>query len=157
MAVIGQLADVLRRNAEDPWIRRGLEYLGALGEGFLAAEALGYSSRIELDGPAIVALHQVYRSRSPSGARYEAHRSHVDLHYVIRGRERIRLGRPGSEEIQGTYDPEGDLAFFRAEAGMDLVLRAGTVAILYPEDLHAPCLSLHRGATVVKTVVKIRF
>jgi len=156
MAVIGSLADVLRRNAQDEQLRRGLEYLGTLGRNFLAAEGLAHSARVELAGEDLVALHQVYRTRDPAETRYEAHRRYVDLQFVHSGEERIRLAALASGRATTPYDPEKDVEFFAAGPGMDLLLRAGMVAIFYPEDLHAPGLWLATPTRVAKTVIKVR-
>jgi len=156
MAVIGSLEDVLRRNAQDERILRGLRYLQRLSPDFLAGKETGHQERVELDGENLVALHQVYTTRDPADARYEAHRRYADLQFLISGRERIRVASLGPGVNPGSYDADKDVAFFPLGEGMDLALGAGMVAVLYPEDLHAP--GLHWGApqTVRKTVVKVR-
>lgn len=156
MAVVGNLADVLRRNLRDEGLRQGLKYLGTLGESFLAAEGPTYSERVELDGEALVALHQVYRTRDPAEARFEAHRRYIDLQFIHSGEERLRFATLASGRSIGPYDPERDVAFFASDEGMDLLLRAGMVAIFYPEDLHAPSLWVTGPDRVAKTVVKVR-
>jgi YhcH/YjgK/YiaL family protein len=156
VAVIGELADVLRRVGWDPGIRLGLEHLGTLGAGFLASEAPGFAGRRELDGDRVVALYQVYRTRDPAAVSYEAHRRHVDLQFVVRGEERLRLARPGTGRSTGAYDPDRDVEFFEGLGWQELALTAGAVVILYPEDLHAPGLHPGHEVTVVKAVVKVR-
>lgn len=156
MAVIGELVSALRRNAWDPGIRLGLEHLGTLGADFLAGESPGYAGRRELDGDRVVALYQVYLTRDPDTVPYEAHRRHVDLQYVIRGEERLRLARPGTGRGAGAYDPDRDVEFYEGRVWQELALTAGTVAILYPEDLHAPGLHPGREVAVAKVVVKVR-
>lgn len=156
MAVIGLLADVLRRHAQDERFRQGLEFLSTLGEGFLAAENPGYSTRAQLDGDALVALHQVYLTRDPAEGKFEAHSRCIDLQFVHSGEERIGLAPLASGRPTVPYDPEKDVAFYASDQGMDLILRPGTVAVLYPEDLHAPCRWVAGPTRVAKTVIKIR-
>jgi YhcH/YjgK/YiaL family protein len=156
MAVIGFLEQVAERCAWDETILPGLRYLRGLPASFLGNRLPGYHERQEIDGDRLVALHQVYVTRDPADAQYEGHQRHVDLQYILAGRERIRLRslRPG--EAPGAYDADGDVAFLPMGGGTDLALEAGMVAVLYPEDLHAPGLHWGASGTVRKTVVKVR-
>lgn len=156
MAEIGYIEDVLRRHGRDDRIRAGLEYLAHLGADTLAGQGPGYAARVDLEGEEIFALHQVYVTKDREEGRYEAHRKHIDLQFLVAGEEQVFLAplREGTETVP--YDAERDVAFYEAKQGMELVLRASMVAIFYPEDLHAPCLDLAGKDQVKKVVVKIR-
>jgi len=146
---------VLRRHATDDRVRRGLKYLEALSPTLLAGEPSGYHERVQIEGDQLFALHQVYETRDPATARYEAHRRYADLQYMHAGRERIGLRGLAPTETGEPYDAAKDIAFYAMAEATDLALDAGMVAIFYPEDLHAPGLHWGSPSTVRKTVVKV--
>lgn len=156
MAEIGYIEDVLRRHGRDDRMRAGLEYLAHLGSDTMAGQDPGYAARVDIEGEEIFALHQVYRTKDPAEGRLEAHRRHIDLQFLVAGEELVHIAllRDGTETVP--YDGERDVAFYEAAQTMALVLKAGMVAVFYPEDLHAPCLDLAGKSLVKKVVVKIR-
>jgi YhcH/YjgK/YiaL family protein len=115
--------------------------------------------RYELDGDRVFAIVQRYRPKPPAEARWEAHRQYLDVQYVAEGVERIGYaplvdGLP----VQLAYDSQKDVAFFDVRGDL-VTVPAGSFAIFYPTDVHAPCLAAERSAAAVdvcKVVVKCR-
>jgi len=155
MAIIGYLEDILKNGGFEPDIKRGLEYLRGAEVDIPSDARAGYTNRIELDGEALFALPQVYETRDIAEGKFEAHRRHIDLQYIVRGEERIRIASLREGVVTVPYDPEKDVAFFAFTEGTDLLLKSGMVAVFYPEDLHAPCLNVTSKTTVKKVVVKV--
>jgi len=86
-------------------------------------------------------------------AQLESHQRYIDLQYIIDGTEEIGWKSLKDGLVPTTeYDPKRDIRFYQNRPDCWLKLKAGTFAIFYPEDAHAPGVST---ATVRKVVVKI--
>lgn len=124
---------------------------------FLAKEAAGLEDgRHELaDGVYAVIKH--YQPGPAAEKRFETHRDHADVQYVIEGGESIRTapaeGLPVVEDRIDTDDVR-----FHAEPDetriRDYHLDPGEFLLLLPEDAHKPeCI--HGSASGRKAIVKI--
>jgi YhcH/YjgK/YiaL family protein len=130
-------------------IRTALEYLactdlGALPEG-----------RHAVDGDRVFALVSDYQTRLPEEAFWEAHRLHVDVQFVVLGRERIAYANLDRFEAD-PYDAERDLTVARGDAAGQVPVGAGEFVILFPRDVHMPGLQVDGPVAVRKVVVKVR-
>lgn len=87
----------------------------------------------------------------------EAHRDHIDIHYLISGREIIacRLD-DGCLTPSEAYDDTRDIVFYPpALDGESLLhLAPGDFAVLYPGEIHRP--GCGTGGSIDKIVIKIR-
>jgi YhcH/YjgK/YiaL family protein len=137
-------------------MRLGLKYLESFDPAFFDGKKPGFVEKIEIAGAALYATHQVYETKPLSRARFEAHRRHIDLQIVWRGEERILVDALDGLAPVTPYDPGKDIEFFAVRAASVLIMRPGVVAVLYPSDAHAPCVSSGRKRVVAKTVVKVR-
>jgi biofilm protein TabA len=156
MALFGLLDDVIRRYPGEDNVRRGLQWLRGAAAGFPDSAGPGFSDRVEIEGDRLFALRQAYLTKSPAEARFEAHRLHVDLQYVVRGSEIIRVAPISAGRLVEPHDAAKDIAFFEADGFSEILLRPGMVAVLYPEDLHAPSIGPADSSPVAKIVVKVR-
>lgn len=156
MALAGTL-DELFKTLADEKLKKAISHLKSLAPDFLAGEGPGYAGRTEIEGEEIFALHQIYETKPPKEARFEAHRKHIDIQFIHFGEEAmLTAGIEGVEELV-PYDEKTDVAFYGLCAGREITVAAGRAAIFYPADLHAPCLDPSSGRNLVgKTVVKVR-
>jgi biofilm protein TabA len=131
---------------------RGLDYLRDTD--FSRVE----SGRVEIDGDAIFAVVEEYRT-APKGEKLpEAHRKYVDIQYVAQGSEIIgcALENPSDEIAEDRLAGE-DLLFYRTvQNEMELILIPGSYLILFPQDVHRPGCRCGDGDRVKKVVVKVR-
>jgi biofilm protein TabA len=155
MAIIGMLAEILKRHAGDEAIATGLKYLQTLGEKPLPTKPEEEAIRIEIKGDKIFALHQSYTTKAITEGRFEAHKRFIDLQYIIKGTELIRIAPLKEGQITLPYNKEKDIEFYQLHEGTNLLMKPGMVAILYPDDLHAPCLTKDKPALVHKVVIKV--
>lgn len=140
-----------------PRIEAALEYLAGLS-------SAGFSERREeLDGTSLFALFQPVTTESAEGRFYEAHRSYIDIQFVLSGNEVIRVSKVTGLEETSPYESDRDIAFYRTTPGTDVRLGPGDFVILYPHDAHLPKLPATpaEAATptpgpVQKVVVKVR-
>ncbi|MGE3957632.1 MAG: YhcH/YjgK/YiaL family protein [Vicinamibacterales bacterium] len=130
-------------------IRRALEYLRGTD---LAALAPG---RHDVDGDRVFALVSDYETRTPDEAFWEAHRQHIDVQYVHRGRERIGYGNLASFACD-PYDAARDLTVATGSSHRSVDVGAGDFVILFPHDVHMPGLTGETPSSVRKVVVKVR-
>lgn len=112
---------------------------------------------VAIDGARVFAILQRYRTAPIDAPKFEYHRKHLDVQYVLSG-----------EEIIGWAPASGMTASFDYDAGQDLCcglmqpgawspvrLQAGQLAVLWPEDGHAPRIAAGRPCLVRKIVVKV--
>lgn len=109
--------------------------------------------RHELDGLNLFAIVAHDQGRSREGAFLEAHRKYIDIQYVVSGDEVIGWQPMGScQSVKQAYDAETDLAFFWDRPESWFAVSAGSFAVFFPEDAHAP---LAGNGPVHKIVLKV--
>jgi YhcH/YjgK/YiaL family protein len=130
---------------------RGLEYLA--GTDFSAMAA----GRYEIEGAAMFALVQEYRTAPKAEKKPEAHRKYIDIQYIHQGIEIMGFGLDDpANEISADRLAEKDALNFKGIRNeTDLVLTPGSYAILFPQDVHRPGCDFGAGGTVKKVVLKI--
>lgn len=155
MAVIGYLHDVLRNHVFPEQISTGLKYLADLKGGAFNGISAGEVKRVDLEGEALFALNQVYETKPHDQARFEAHRRYIDVQYIYAGHETLKLASFDDASPLTEYDTEKDFSLYRVDDCSSISFKQGMVCILYPEDLHAPCLDYQARGLVKKTVIKV--
>ena len=88
----------------------------------------------------------------------EAHRGYYDVQFVVSGQELLQYAQlDGLAECQ-PFDEENDFGLYEApKECTDVVLHAGDLAVLAPEDAHKPgCALGSEPCHVRKIVVKVR-
>lgn len=113
--------------------------------------------RVDIDGDRVFALVQRYETVMTDAPRFEYHRKYIDIQYIVSGEEVIGWAPAERVTITEAYDEEKDICFGTVLDGeMTLVyLKAGELAVLYPEDGHAPKLAAGKPSCVFKIVVKV--
>ena len=115
--------------------------------------------RHQIDGDKIFALLSRYTTRPQAECAPEAHRKFVDVQYVADGEEFLGWCPMSPDLVEmEPYDEARDIIFYRALIPeSSILLKAGSYAVLYPEDVHRPGVSMldEYPADVTKVVVKI--
>ena len=140
-----------------------IQQYAALGGNFTKAFAFLSSlkpeklseGRIEIDGESAYALVQSYTTIENSDAKFEAHRRYADIQLVVSGVERIDYHVIDGLAETVAYNPDKDIVFFAHGPGSQLILEANDFAIFFPQDAHAPKLSVAAPQPVLKVVVKV--
>lgn len=110
------------------------------------------------DGRYPIAGERIYAvsSRDPGRGRQasplEAHRKYIDIQYVVSGAEVIGWRDRKDCAGSGGYRRARDIEFFKTEPAAWVKIPAGSFAVFFPEDAHAPLAG--RGV-VHKVVVKV--
>lgn len=113
-------------------IKIGLQFL--MDEDNLDRLPLG---RVEIDGDRVFALVQEYESKDFEADMWEAHKKYLDIHYIVRGSEKIKIAQIENCHHRTAYDDKEDYWLFTAE-GHEIVISEGQFIILAPEDVHQP-------------------
>src|SRR3990172_955374 len=126
---------------------------------FLQSPDIHYlpDGRVDIDGEHVFALVQRYETVLADNPRFEYHRTYMDIQYIVSGEEILGWAPAGRMVISEAYDTEKDVCFGTVPKGeiTPVYLQAGQVAVLYPEDGHAPKLAAGSPSAVIKIVVKI--
>ena len=112
------------------------------------------TGRHDIDGDEVYANVGAYETKTEGV--YEAHKSYIDLQFVLEGHEQIFWKNIKECKVTKEYEAEGDYMLLDAEEPVCLDMPAGTFAILYPEDVHAPGRIYKEVSAVKKIVVKIK-
>lgn len=114
--------------------------------------------RHEVDGDRIFINAAEYDTKDPEGASMEFHRRYIDVMWLLSGAETIGI-HPCAEETQVTrqYDEEADYALAMLPGSFTMLrMVPGSIAILFPEDAHAPSLHAKQPHHVQKLIAKVR-
>jgi biofilm protein TabA len=151
--IIAALEYLARQTASFPAIQQGLDWLQA------NHAASGLPARVEIAGSDVFALVQSYQTEAAGElVEIEAHRKYIDIQYICSGVECMGWLPLASVREPGPYNPDKDVLKGHVPAAdiTPVLVRAGSAAIFYPEDAHAPKLASGAPAPVRKIVVKVR-
>jgi biofilm protein TabA len=88
---------------------------------------------------------------------WEAHRKYIDLHLMIRGKERIGMMDAATATVTNPYDATKDVMNFDVNTkGNYYIADPGTLFIFFPQNSHRPGIHVDGFDTVKKLVIKIR-
>lgn len=88
-------------------------------------------------------------------SKWEAHRNFIDIHYVIRGREKIGIGLLSAATIIDPYNSKRDISFYKGK-GNYYIADPSTFFIAFPKHIHRPGLEVSGKENEKKLVIKIR-
>jgi biofilm protein TabA len=106
---------------------------------------------------AIVARVHSGHTRPASEAVLESHRTYVDVHVVLDGRETIIVWPADRLRIRTPYNEKQDVTFYDppVEEGARLNLAPGSFAVFFPQDAHMTQLMDRHSVAIKKLVMKI--
>ena len=87
--------------------------------------------------------------------KWEAHRLYSDIHYMVKGKEKIGVAPVTTAQLTEAYDPAKDIMFYNAN-GNFYQADPGTFLIISPKYAHRPGIKVDGDEVVKKVVVKIR-
>ena len=110
-----------------------------------------------VDGDRVFAIVQRYPSKPAEKCRFETHRQYIDIQMVVSGAELMEVRAAEDLTVTEPYKP--DIEFYATpDAGSchTVLLAPGSLAILFPEDAHRPCVAIGGiPAAVHKIVLKV--
>ncbi|MFT4172959.1 MAG: YhcH/YjgK/YiaL family protein [Rhodocyclaceae bacterium] len=96
-------------------------------------------------------------TREVATTRPEVHKLYIDVHFVVRGSERIGFAHDTGEHRLIEEHPDRDLYFYE-DAGPHeqfMSLRPGYFVVFFPWDVHRPACVDGAPASLRKVVVKV--
>ena len=113
--------------------------------------------KVEIEGNEVFAVVQRYETIKADAPKFEYHRKYIDVQFIVKGEEVIGWAPADRVTISEPYDADRDICFGTAGKGewTPVFLRAGQLAVLWPEDGHAPKLAAGAPTAVMKVVVKV--
>lgn len=131
-----------------PNIRKGLEFAASHN---MASYEKG---RHDICGDTIYFNIAEYTTAPAQEKQYEAHEAYIDIHYMIRGTERINVAFV-SAMTQGIYEPEADYLPVDGRATASVIMKEGDFLICYPEDGHEPGIQVDAPMAIRKAIFKV--
>lgn len=160
MAIFGPFAQI-RNQVGEPRFAAAFAYAAKVlqagsGENLrLKGIAPGTTERVELDGGSF-ALEQPYRARTRAEGFFESHRQYIDVQIIVEGEELMEVEDISRLTVAQAYNPERDFIKYADTATASVLrMRAGDVAVFFPEDGHMPSLQWRGPGLVRKSVVKV--
>ncbi len=133
-----------------PRFAAGLEFLKRSD---LATLPLG---KHEILGSDCFALVQEYNSRTQAESKWEAHRVHADIQFVVSGKEYIGYAPIETVNVTHEYDAKNDYLLGEAK-GTYVKMAPGMFTILWPQDAHSPGVAQNdEPEKMRKVVVKVK-
>jgi YhcH/YjgK/YiaL family protein len=149
--IVSDLDHIRSRVVMTPAMETAVKFLESSGGQHLEP------GRLVVDGDRVYVEVQQYETIAGEITTFEGHRRYIDIQYVVDGEEII--GWASVDDVQETtpYVDEHDywLASAEPSAVTSVKLHNGQMAVLYPEDMHAPRRASGAPSTVSKLVVKV--
>ena len=110
--------------------------------------------RYKIDGDKLSSIVVRMDGKSVENAKVETHREHIDIQYIISGKEQMGW-KPLSDEakVSTAYNPEKDVTLYESKNLEWISVEAGQFAIFFPDDVHAPGVS---DGPIHKVVLKVK-
>jgi YhcH/YjgK/YiaL family protein len=149
--IVTDLEHIERQAAMTPGLCTAVDFLRQLVMNSLP------EGRVEIDGHRVFATVQRYETLKTDAPKFECHRTYIDVQFIVSGEEVIGWAPAEQMKIVEPYEADKDICFGTL-AGLPwtpVLLRAGQVAVLFPEDAHAPKLAAGIPSPVMKIVIKV--
>ena len=108
-----------------------------------------------IDGENVYAIISQYVPKDLDKTKWESHRKYIDLHYVIRGKEKIGVAPVSRAKVTKAYDETKDIAHYESP-GKYYTAEPGTFFLFFPQEAHRPGIKADGSDQVKKLVIKIR-
>ncbi|WP_461213974.1 NanQ anomerase/TabA/YiaL family protein [Lacticaseibacillus sp. GG6-2] len=107
--------------------------------------------------PDIPVTIQEYTTRTEAEGKYENHRDEVDIQLIVEGEELVQVTNTAGLTQKEDDFAAHDIAFYAdpTTTPQNLILRAGDIVVLFPEDAHKPCLDTDGKHDVKKLIFKV--
>lgn len=113
--------------------------------------------RYDIENDEIYANVQSLKTKNKEDKKFEVHKKYIDIQYVIKGRECMGYGiLEDFNDIIIPYDDKKDIEFLSGDKFNFIDVFEGDFVIFYPNDVHAPMLSVDKDIDIKKVIVKIK-
>lgn len=156
MALFGNLSVLMSQSPDLHLIKMGIDYLMTVNMDEIFAKVTPSNNvTIEIKGNELFAIFQTYDTKPLAMLNFEGHKKYIDIQYIHTGKEFIGVTNYIQITEKEPYNTEKDIFFTKVNQFSEWRLFAGDGAILFPDDLHAPCMAIDEPVRVQKVVVKV--
>ena len=107
----------------------------------------------EIDGKSVFAVVFQGPAQPREEAKLEAHQKYIDVQIVLSGTDEMGWKNKGvCTQRESAYDVESDVEFFKDPPDAWIPVGAGSFAIFFPEDTHAPAIG---SGELHKVILKV--
>ena len=100
---------------------------------------------------------QSLKTKNKTEKKWEVHKDYIDIQYVIKGEESMGYGiLEDFKKVVVPYNKEKDIEFLDGEKFNYIDVNENDFVIFYPNDVHAPMLSVKEDVEIKKVIVKIK-
>jgi biofilm protein TabA len=113
--------------------------------------------KLNIEGDDIYAIVQSYQTLPAEQVKFESHEQYIDVQFVLSGQERMGVIARDNLKVLSPYNPAKDVTLYEdpVEYG-SLVMNAGDLVVLTPEEAHKPKCQCGAPQPVIKIVVKVK-
>lgn len=137
------------RYSDIPGVAEALEFLQGLPPGALPENPSG------LGGGRLQVSPVRLTTRPGAECRYEAHRRFVDVHYTVRGTEKISVRPVEGLSALEPFREQEDIGFYAGGPGVDCLVGPGQFLVCWPGEAHRVGMMDTAPGPVEKVVIKI--
>jgi YhcH/YjgK/YiaL family protein len=94
----------------------------------------------------------IYNAKPFDQTKWESHRKYIDVQYVIKGSEKIGVGKLATAKVIDPYDPAKDIAHY-TNNGNYYLANPSNFFIFFPQETHRPGITPGRKSDQVKKLV----
>ena len=110
--------------------------------------------KVELDGDNLFYMIQEYETSAERNT--EGHYKYIDIQALVTGEEIIGVADISEPKTMTKEVPEKDCYFYDCET-QPILMKPGYFLVLYPNDLHKPCVAVGEPQKCRKVVMKIKY
>ena len=116
------------------------------------------NGKVEIEGNKLFACVQSVVTDEIENCPNENHRRYIDIHYVIKGRERIDYWKRSDSEVTKAFDVENDYELCSSPDNYSsVVLNEGDFALVYPGEVHRSKVCIEEPEPLHKIVFKLEY
>ena len=134
------------------------KHLPAAFDALLAiAETEFVSGKYVIEGENIFINAAIYTTHSVNESQMEAHRKYMDVMFMLSGEECILISTvEKASDCLRAYNSQEDVLFAKIpDIYSQFILSKGCIAVLFPEDAHAPGVAISAPSCVKKLIAKV--
>ena len=109
----------------------------------------------EIDGRGMFIRVLQLETKKETEAFPEIHKRYVDLHYLIKGQERIYFSLEIPEKIVKRNIEDDHIFFDQFRQRCIIDMHKGDFAVFFPEDVHMAAITVTEPVKIEKAIVKI--
>lgn len=110
----------------------------------------------EVDGEEIFFNLIEYETKLEEERFWESHKTYIDLHYILEGKEFIGYEQFDKMKVKQDYNEADDYFLLEGKLQSKVMLQKDDFMILYPDDVHMTGLKVTESEKVRKAVFKIK-